>query len=58
MAASMFCGCWSGFGHCCRTPAAEEQFDDVSDLLPISPFAGANLDLDKSRDQPRAIDLG
>jgi plasmid stability protein len=37
---------------------AEKQFDNLSDLLLRSPFAGANLDLDRSRDEPRAIDLG
>jgi hypothetical protein len=35
-----------------------KRFDNLSDLLLSSPFAGANLDLDRSRDQPRTIDLG
>jgi hypothetical protein len=39
-------------------PQARRRFDNLSDLLLSSPFAGANLDLDRSRDQPRAIDLG
>ena len=38
--------------------AARRRFDNLSDLLLSSPFAGANLDLDRSRDQPRTIDLG
>jgi plasmid stability protein len=36
---------------------AQRRFDNLSDLLLSSPFAGANLDLDRSRDQPRTIDL-
>ena len=43
--------------------AAESQttprrFDNLSDLLLSSPFAGANLNLDRSTDTPRTIDLG
>ena len=44
-------------------PAAAEprpipkQFDNLSDLLLHSPFAGANLDLERSRDYPRPVDL-
>ena len=38
--------------------AARRRFDNLSDLLLSSPFAGANLDLDRSNDQPRTIDLG
>jgi hypothetical protein len=34
------------------------QFDNLSDLLLSSPFAGADLDLDRSTDQPRTTDLG
>ena len=37
---------------------APRRFDNLSDLLLSSPFAGANLDLDRSKDQPRTIDLG
>jgi plasmid stability protein len=37
---------------------AQRGFDNLSDLLLNSPFAGANLDLDRSGDQPRTIDLG
>ena len=41
-----------------ETRPAPGQFDNLSDLLLSSPFAGANLDLDRSKDQPRTIDLG
>jgi hypothetical protein len=34
------------------------RFENLSDLLLSSPFAGANLDLTRSKDQPRTIDLG
>jgi hypothetical protein len=37
---------------------APKRFDNLSDLLLSSPFAGANLDLERSKDQPRTIDLG
>ena len=37
---------------------AQRQFDNLSDLLLGSPFAGANLNLDRSTDKPRTIDLG
>lgn len=36
----------------------QPQFDDLSDLLLNSPFAGANLDLERSKDYPRQVDLG
>ncbi|MBK5295452.1 MAG: hypothetical protein JJE04_27715 [Acidobacteriia bacterium] len=45
-------------------PAAEEgrpihrRFDNLSDLLLNSPFAGANLDLERPKDFPRPVDLG
>jgi plasmid stability protein len=39
-------------------PQVARQFDNLSDLLLSSPFAGANLDLERSEDQPRTIDLG
>jgi hypothetical protein len=35
-----------------------ERFDNLSDLLLNSPFAGANLDLERSEDYPRPVDLG
>jgi len=34
------------------------RFESLSDLLLNSPFAGANLDLTRSKDQPRSVDLG
>jgi hypothetical protein len=37
---------------------AQRRFDNLSDLLLSSPFAGANLNLDRSTDKPRTIDLG
>ena len=36
----------------------QERFDNLSDLLLHSPFAGANLDLERSKDYPRPVDLG
>jgi hypothetical protein len=39
-------------------PPASRRFDNLSDLLLKSPFAGANLDLTRSKDQPRTVDLG
>jgi hypothetical protein len=35
-----------------------ERFDNLSDLLLNSPFAGANLDLERSKDYARPVDLG
>ena len=37
---------------------ASRHFASLSDLLLNSPFAGADLDLGRSKDQPRTIDLG
>jgi hypothetical protein len=37
---------------------ARKPFDNLSDLLLNSPFAGANLDLERSKDHPRPVDLG
>jgi hypothetical protein len=34
-----------------------QRFDNLSDLLLSSPFAGANLNLERATDHPRAIDL-
>ena len=34
-----------------------ERFDNLSDLLLNSPFAGADLDLERSKDCPRPVDL-
>jgi hypothetical protein len=38
--------------------SAHKQFDNLSDLLLNSPFAGANLDFERSQDRPRTVDLG
>lgn len=35
-----------------------QPFDNLSDLLLNSPFAGANLDLERLKDHPRPVDLG
>ena len=35
-----------------------KRFDNLSDLLLNSPFAGANLDLGRPKDYPRQVDLG
>ena len=35
-----------------------KQPDNLSDLLLNSPFAGANLDLERSKDYPRPVELG
>jgi plasmid stability protein len=35
-----------------------ERFDNLSDLLLNSPFAGADLDLERSKDYPRPVDIG
>jgi len=37
--------------------AARRRFDNLSDLLLSSPFAGATLNLDRPTDTPRTIDL-
>ena len=39
-------------------PPVHKQFENLSDLLLNSPFAGANLDLERSKDYPRPVDLG
>ena len=36
---------------------AQRRFDSLSDLLLSSPFAGADLNLDRSTETPRTIDL-
>jgi hypothetical protein len=37
---------------------AHERFKNLSDLLLNSPFAGAELDLERSNNHPRPVDLG
>ena len=34
------------------------RFENLSDLLLSSPFAGANLDLERLKDFPRPVELG
>ncbi|MGA2589705.1 MAG: hypothetical protein ABSH32_07305 [Bryobacteraceae bacterium] len=36
---------------------AQKRFDNLSDVLLNSPFAGADLDLGRSKDHPRPVDL-
>jgi hypothetical protein len=36
----------------------DRRFDNLSDLLLNSPFAGADLNLERSKDYPRPVDLG
>lgn len=40
-----------------ETRTDPKEFDNLSDLLLNSPFARANLDLERSRDYPRQTDL-
>ena len=35
----------------------QERFENLSELLLNSPFAGANLDLERIKDLPRPVDL-
>jgi len=37
---------------------SHKKFNNLSDLLLNSPFAGADLDLERSNDYPRQVDLG
>ena len=37
--------------------SVQRRFDNLSDLLLNSPFARANLNLDRSQDSPRPVDL-
>jgi hypothetical protein len=38
-------------------PPIHKRFDNLSDLLLNSPLAGANLNLERSKDYPRPVDL-
>ena len=40
-----------------QTAAADTKFDNLSDLLLNSPFAGANLNLERSQDPPRQVEI-
>ena len=39
-------------------PSLTKQPGNLSDLLLNSPFSGANLDLERSKDYPPPVDLG
>lgn len=41
-----------------ETLTDQKLFDNLSDLLLNSPFAGANLNLERSKDYPRQVDVG
>ena len=43
--------------HLPAAQAGPERFDNLSDLLLNSPFAGAGLNLERSKDEPRPVDL-
>jgi|HubBroStandDraft_5_1064220.scaffolds.fasta_scaffold74810_3 hypothetical protein len=45
-------------GLSCDEEKPPKQFDNLSELLLNSPFAGANLDLERPKDHPRVVDLG
>ena len=47
----------SGISAAAEPRPVHERFDNLSDLLLNSPFAGANLDLQRSKDHPRQVDL-
>jgi hypothetical protein len=38
-------------------PEARRKFDNLADLLLNSSFAGANLDLSRSEDYPRVVEI-
>lgn len=40
-----------------RPNSPHKQADNLSDLLLNSPFAGANLNLERSKDYPRPLEL-
>ena len=40
-----------------KSVASQRPFDNLSDLLLNSPFAGANLNLERSQDCPRSIEI-
>ncbi len=40
-----------------KTLPLHEQVDNLSELLLNSPFAGANLNLERSEDYPRRVEL-
>ncbi|MCX6611746.1 MAG: hypothetical protein NTW74_12950 [Acidobacteria bacterium] len=40
-----------------NTPSEQASFGNLSDLLLSSPLSGANLDLTRTQDYPRSLDL-
>jgi hypothetical protein len=48
----------AGLPAAAELPLAPRRFDNLSDLLLNSPFAGANLDLERSKDHARPVDIG
>ena len=47
----------AGLPTAAEPPPIHQRFDNLSDLLLNSPFARANLDLERSKDYPRPVDL-
>lgn len=47
----------AGLPAAAEPPPTQKRFDNLSDLLLNSPFAGADLDLERSKDYPRPVDL-
>ena len=47
----------AGLPMAAEPPPVQERFANLSDLLLNSPFAGANLDLERSKDYPRPVDV-
>jgi len=47
----------AGLSGAANANLVHKRFDNLSDLLLNSPFAGANLDLERSKDRPRPVDL-
>jgi hypothetical protein len=48
----------AGISGASKPRPVHERFSNLSDLLLNSPFAGADLDLVRCKDRPRAVDLG
>ena len=38
-------------------PRTKQKFENLSDLLLNSPFAGSNLSLDRAQDMPRSVNV-
>lgn len=48
----------AGLPRAAEPSTGQREFENLSDLLLNSPFAGANLDLERAKDYPRQVDLG